>query len=246
MSNILIVAGGIVAGCILLWFLWRQSIFHQASKMAQKVFPVWAGQGPFESGAESARAMKSAYTAVMGPKNAAEAQDSIEKHQIAYDQDPETWENLRKESMQANREINDYITIAEGLAAMEIINEDILEGGGHQLDVVTNEKGGMDFVYKQIWTDEKIKKHEEELNKTIINSLGEGLLNTDMDEAKELLYFIVSLHRSAHEKDPETAYEIGSILFNCISYNDENPEEEISKEFCKLYEAYLPDDDDEE
>ena len=101
MNNILIVLGGIAGASVLLWYLWRKYIFHQASKMAQKVFPVWAGQGPFENGAESARAMKAAYTAVMGPEKATEAQDSIEKHQIVYDQDPETWENLREESLQA-------------------------------------------------------------------------------------------------------------------------------------------------
>lgn len=126
MNNILIVLGGIAAGCILLWFLWRRHIFHQASKMVQKVFPVWAGQGPFESGTESARAMKAAYAAVMGPEKAAEAKDSIEKHQIAYDQDHATWENLRKKSLEESREFNDYITIAKGLAAMESINENIV------------------------------------------------------------------------------------------------------------------------
>ncbi|GEM_PF-1207684 len=246
MNNILMVLGGIAAGCILLWFLWRQYIFRQAAKIAQKVFPVWAGQGPFESGAESACAMKAAYAAVLGPEKAAEVRESIEKHQVAYDQDPNTWENFRKESLQASREINDYITVAEGLSAMESINKDILEGGGHRLEAVTNKNGGMDFVYKQIWSDDEVKNHNEETNKTIINAFGDGLLNTDTEAAKELLYFIVSIYRSAHDKDPETAYDIGGILFNCISYSDENPNDEISVEFRRLYEAYLPEEDEEE
>lgn len=102
----------------------------------------------------------------------------------------------------------------------------------------------MDFVYKQIWSDEEIKKHKQETNRKIINAFGQGLLETETEAAKELLWFIVSVYHSAHEKDPETAYEVGSILCRCIGYSDENPEEEISKEFRTLYEKYLLDGDD--
>jgi len=246
MNNILIVLGGIAAGCVLLWFLWRQYIFHQASKMAQKVFPVWAGQGPFENGAESARAMKAAYTAVMGPEKAAEAQDSIKKHQIVYDQDPQTWENLRKESLQASREINDFITVAEGIAAMDSINEDILEGGGHRLEVVTNEKGAMDFVYKQIWSDEEIEKHKEETNDAILIGLGESVLKSETPEGKELLGFLVELYSVAHERDPETAKDIGTIFINCISACNDDSEDEICIEFNRLYNAYSLEDEEQE
>jgi len=240
MDNILIVLGGIAAGSFILWILWRQYIYRQVSKMAKKIFPVWAGQGPFENGTESARAMKAAYAAVLGPEKAAEAQESINEHQIIYDQDPDTWENLRKESLQASREINDYITIAEGLAAMESINKDILEGGGHRLETVTNENGGTDFVYKKIWSDEEIKKHEEETNDAILIGLGETLINTDTPEAQALLGFIVSIYSAAHEKEPETAKDIGNIFLNCITVCDEEPDDEICIEFQKLYDAYSP------
>ena len=131
MDNILIVLGGIAAGGLILWFFGRLYIARQAHEMGfregrektQKIFPVWAGLGPFENGAKSARAMKAAYAAVLGPEEAAKAEESFEKHWIAYDQDPEDWENLRKEALKANSEINDYITMAKALIAMERLDE---------------------------------------------------------------------------------------------------------------------------
>ena len=62
---------GSIAGLVLLCVVaWRAYIFRAASKTAKQLFPVWAGQGPFDSGEDSARAMKAAYTVVLGPEEA--------------------------------------------------------------------------------------------------------------------------------------------------------------------------------
>lgn len=246
MKNIMIVLGAIAAGVILLWFLWRRYIVHLASKTAQNIFPVWAGQGPFENGTESARAFKAAYTTVLGPEKAAEFQEAIEKHRIAYDRDPEAWENIRNQSLRKSKEIDDYVTMAKGLASLDSINEELFADIGYRLEAVTNDSGRIDLARKQIWSDEEIKKRREEDNKTIINALGEGLLNSERDAAKKLLNFIVSIYRSAHERDPETAYEIGSTLLKGMTYSDENPDEEISKDFRRLYDEYSTDNDEEQ
>jgi len=244
MNNIILilVAIGIIA--LLGWLWWRKHIFNLAAQMSKNLFPVWAGQGPFENGTESAAAFKAAYVVVMGKEESNKNTDAFTKHQIAYDNDPVTWENLRKESITESDEINNLITMANGLTAMDRLNEDLLEGGGHRLELVTNEDGETNIAYKQIWTDEEIEKHNEETNNSILIGLGESLLKSDSPEAKELLEFLVSLYNAANEKEPESAKDIGNIFFNCITVCSDEPDDEICLEFQELYNAYSPNKDD--
>ena len=60
---VIVLAIALIAILLRSWFASR--VRKQASGMAQQVFPVWAAQGPFESGKESAAAM---WRAVEGPK----------------------------------------------------------------------------------------------------------------------------------------------------------------------------------
>jgi hypothetical protein len=254
MNNFILILIAIVVIALIGWLWWRKHIFNQAAQMSKTLFPVWAGQGPFENGAESAAAFKAAYTVVMGKEEADKNKDTFLKHQIAYENDPDTWENLRKESIAESDEINDLITIANGLTAMDRLNEDILEGGGHRLELVTNENGETNIAYKQIWTDEEIEKHKKETiekhkketNEAILIGLGETLLNTDTPEAQALLGFLVSLYSAAHEKEPESAKDIGNIFLNCITVCREEADDEICIEFQKLCDAYSPEDEESE
>ena len=244
MNNIALILIAIAIIALLVWLWWRKHIFNLAAQMSKNLFPVWAGQGPFENGAESAAAFKAAYTVVMGKEETNNNADTFTKHQIAYDNDPNTWENLRIKSIAESDEINDLITMANALTAMDSLNEDLLEGGGHRLELVTNEDGENNIAYKQIWTDEEIEKHEEETNDSILIGLGESLLNSDSAEAKELLGFLVSLYSAAHNKEPENAKDIGNVFFNCITVCSDETDDEICMEFQELYDAYSPNNDD--
>lgn len=96
--------------------------------MAQEIFPVWAAQGPFESGQQSAAAMRYAYLAVQGPEETAQMAEAIEKHAQVYDENPATWEGLRQDAeKQSGEKTEEYLTVAKGLAAMESLNLDIIE-----------------------------------------------------------------------------------------------------------------------
>ena len=58
-----------------------------------KINAVWAVQGPFKNGTESAQAMRYATKAAGGPEK---FYNLIDKHVAAYDAHPERWEGIRK------------------------------------------------------------------------------------------------------------------------------------------------------
>lgn len=95
-----------------------------ARSMARQVFPVWAGQGPFASGAESAAAMRNAYMVVMGPEQTEGMADAIAKHAAAFDRDRATWEETRRDAAQAaGPETADLVSMARRARAKDAVNE---------------------------------------------------------------------------------------------------------------------------
>ena len=115
----------VIVVAALLWQWYRSHIFKRASGLARRVFPVWAAQGPFETGEESAAAMRYAYLAVFGQEEAERMgmAEAISKHASAYDSNPAAWEQNRQQAMQsANSETEEFVTIAKGLATMDSPN----------------------------------------------------------------------------------------------------------------------------
>jgi hypothetical protein len=109
---------------ILFWLSSRSRASKRAISMARQVFPVWAGQGPFASGAESAAAMHNAYMVVMGPEQAEGMADAIAKHAAAFDRDPATWEETRRDAAQAaGPETADFVSMAKRAGAKDAVNE---------------------------------------------------------------------------------------------------------------------------
>lgn len=126
----------VVAG--LLWQWYRSHIFKRASGLARRVFPVWAAQGPFETGEESAAAMRYAYLAVFGQEEAERMgmAEAISKHAAAYDGNPSAWEQNRQEAMRsANTEMKEFIRIAKGLAATDARNKNFVGSGSDNLQL---------------------------------------------------------------------------------------------------------------
>lgn len=120
-----------VAGFVL-WG-WRQEWrrkrkFKQAAKIAQKVFPVWAAQGPFDSGKQSANAMRYAFLAVGDIVGEGGMEDTLYGHAKTYDEKPKRWEALRKEALEKTDEDTElYVTIAKTMEATDCIDLDIIE-----------------------------------------------------------------------------------------------------------------------
>ena len=84
-------------------------------EMARQALPVWAAQGPFESGAESAAAMRRAWLAVSGPDQTEKMADAIRQHEEEFEADPEDWEETRRAA--ADAASSEALTMAAGLKA---------------------------------------------------------------------------------------------------------------------------------
>lgn len=69
----------------------------QADDVFVKINAVWAVQGPFKNGAESAQAMRYATKAAGGPDS---FYDETGKHAAAYDAHRDRWEGIRKGCLQ--------------------------------------------------------------------------------------------------------------------------------------------------
>lgn len=96
MTEIIILATVIALVAFVLRARWaKKRGYEMASEKARQVFPVWAVQGPFNSGEESAAAMRKAYIAVLGPEDGATKEDILNQHVAAFDKNPKAWEELR-------------------------------------------------------------------------------------------------------------------------------------------------------
>ncbi|GFE62744.1 hypothetical protein [Geobacter sp. AOG2] len=95
-----LVIGGAVAVLILVfagYLFWDREPQEPADDTFTKINAVWAVQGPFKNGTESAQAMRYATKAVGGPES---FYSEIDKHVAAYDAHPGRWEEIRKSSLQ--------------------------------------------------------------------------------------------------------------------------------------------------
>ncbi|MBT5150855.1 MAG: hypothetical protein HOM43_00590 [Flavobacteriales bacterium] len=112
-----------IAVSFLAFIRWRkEQSLNQAASSARKVFPVWAAQGPFLSGEESAAAMRYAYLAVYGPEEAEDngMNEAITNHAIAYDNNPSDWIKNRWLALESSNSATDeYVVIAKGFAAID-------------------------------------------------------------------------------------------------------------------------------
>ena len=69
----------------------------QAPDVFVKLNAVWAVQGPFKNGADSAEAMRYATKAAGGSDSFYKL---IDRHAAAYDANPDRWEQIRKSSLE--------------------------------------------------------------------------------------------------------------------------------------------------
>jgi hypothetical protein len=94
-----IMIGGVVVVVLVFvgYHYWNKGTKNQADDVFVKINAVWAVQGPFKNGAESAQAMRYATKAVGGPDS---FYNEIDKHAAAYDAHPDRWEGIRKGSLQ--------------------------------------------------------------------------------------------------------------------------------------------------
>lgn len=131
----------VITASILFWLSLRSRTSKRAINMARQVFPVWAAQGPFASGAESAAAMRNAYMVVMSPEQAEGMADAIAKHAAAFDRDPATWEETRRGAAQvAGPETANFVSMAKRAGAKDAVNEANMRQGLQILSIQWREE----------------------------------------------------------------------------------------------------------
>ena len=116
---LILAAAVIVVVTVRIWF--RNRVFDRAAQMAKEVFPVWAAQGPFRDGLESALAMRHAWLAVFGDfDKVATMTDTFRKHQEAFDSNPAVWERNRAMALDKDDDmLPKYLDEVQRLRALE-------------------------------------------------------------------------------------------------------------------------------
>jgi len=119
-----ILVGVIILAIIgfVLFKMWEKQMMVQAGHILMEVNAVWAVQGPFKNGEESAKALKLATAAVRGPESIKDLStaDALTKHAASYDAQPQKWESLRQYSLSdANgQKFEENLAIAKKLGAI--------------------------------------------------------------------------------------------------------------------------------
>lgn len=97
------IIGAIIAAVVgfALYGARRKRMMEAAGRVLVEVNSVWAVQGPFRNGEESARAMKIATVAVRGAEvaNAPPTAGLLARHAASYDSQVKTWESLRQDNL---------------------------------------------------------------------------------------------------------------------------------------------------
>ena len=204
----------VVVLVVLLWRWYKSYIFNRTCGLARQVFPVWAAQGPFDSGEESVVAMRYAYLAVFGLEETERMAETIAKHAAAYDSNPAAWEQNRQKVIRlTSPDIEEFVTIANVHAAMDSLNKDFLEAGGHKLELTTQSDGDLGIAYKKIWSDEEIEAKKKQYNEAFVSGIGKGLLNDSSEEASALVAFLSDLYKANTGDETASANAISRQQF---------------------------------
>ena len=127
--------------------------------------------------------------------------------------------------------------IARGIDAMDRLNED-LEKTGHKLEAVKQPDGTVQFVSKQMWSDEEIKRKERQDSEAVLNAIGGNLFEDQSNEAKQLLEFLRVVYKTNMGKNLEARKEAGAIWFACSEVVDQDPDSEVARTFTVLNDAW--------
>jgi hypothetical protein len=216
-------------------FLLHSHARRVASDVARQVFPVWAAQGPFHSGTESAAALRNAWLAVCGAEQTEKMANAIEKHRCSYDNDPDAWEKTRCEAAEQADDL--ARTLAEGIVAAQHLNKEILESGGHRIEFTKSSDGSVQTIYKQIWSDEEIEAKKKKDGEAIASGIGNGLLSNSSQEAKTLVKFLSEVYLANTDEELD-ARAIGRTWLAFFSTRNEQPNLPLVHEFERLNDAY--------
>lgn len=249
---------GIAAAAVLIfwWVRWGQFPKRNTQRL---VTTVWAAFGPFNTAQDAEDTFRTVARVVLGLKLSQKDEGWVEGHiqnfhEWEKDGRFEQAENMMRKGLlltaggPAFDEAFKNVQAEYGKQVQEIaesLNKDLLEEGGHKLETVTQPDGRIEVFYNKIWSDEKIDQKQKEDNEAILSSIGNNLLNDNSDEAKELVEFLKKVYRHNADKEIQSAQDLGTAWFACLSVTNEEPESEVARTFQVLNDAWSPPKADE-
>jgi TPR repeat protein len=248
--NILLIIIVVIVG---LWLRYKSQL--PKAKTRELAMIVWSSFGPYSSADDAETSLRRALGAVFGKEEGVEQHEEWIKGHI---ENFNTWEKEGNLDTRLNRMIKGLMIsargsifnearqncseklLSEGEEAMETLNKEFLEKGGKRLEYAKREDGSTGIIYKKILSDEEIKKKEEERNQTIAKGIGQGLLENQTKEGKQLVEFLKKVWREDIGGEIETAIEIGDAWWGLFSMQSAEPDSDRAKTFNELNDACDP------
>ena len=242
---------GLIAVAVLAFLVFR---WLQAPKRGTRrlVMAVWAAFGPHDTAEPAADGLRRASRAVFGQEGITEHEEWIQGH-VKNFLDWEAKGSLQRaqKMMRTGLLLTAYghafeeackqvkaEALTQAQETTEWLNKDYLEKTGHRLEAVKQPDGTLQLVYKQIWSEEEIKRKEDEVGETVLNAIGRNLLEDRSNEAELLLAFLSVVYQTNMDKDLETPKDIGVIWFACLEVLDKDPNSEVAQTFKVLNGAW--------
>lgn len=213
---------------------------------------VWAAFGPYDTAESAEQFLRLASRAVFGQEGITDHEKWIDEHVKNFHkwQAESTLEKMLKmmcaglllsaKGRAFETACKQFKEEAEAQVknGIEWLNKDFLEEGGHKLDAVKQQDGTVQFAYKQIWSDEEIKRKKREDGEAILNAVGRNLLEDQSYEAKALLAFLGVVNQENMDKGLETPKDVGAIWFACLEVVDKEPNTPVALTFKVLNDAW--------
>lgn len=231
--------------CVAIFIAWQIHIKNKEKerKSVRDTSYIWAVQGPFRNGEDSATAFARSIYALKGEKELESSSARILEHAKSYNQDPEGWENTRKKSIisykgsythtirskvekvEKLRETRDKKNLPAALVAIQLnlgCDSDLLYEW--TADKEDKKKGSYKIEKTQEGSDEKLSSMDW---KELPWSESPGAYEKHLKRRLESPYFS-HINRAITEDDLKTMQELDKLRYlQCLKNMERFTREEI-------------------
>lgn len=247
-ASFLIFLGGLLADLDFVWVLAGFAVFVALPVIAERVFKyfiersaknkleqaygVWAHMGPFQSGLESATAMRSALIAVWGPT----FEFSEETHDQQFEANRPHWDVLREKhfNLPKDAEFSHHLKTAQSIWQTANLNALFMEER-YRLNYSENGTGLVVVSVVDTWPE---RQSPTALNSEVIEpnygKIGDALFEDVSDEAKRLVDFIDEFALTAYGKITESPEELGKRYAAALELSWRKPGSNFSQAFFSV------------
>ncbi|NNE84745.1 MAG: hypothetical protein HKN28_12325 [Alphaproteobacteria bacterium] len=222
--------------CVLMIkFLLRPKPDELFPNIDQKIMPIWATLGPFDTGFDSASAMRGAYLAVMGPTEAKKMGAVIEQHETDYDDNSKEWEETRRKALEVAD--SGTLNLAEAITTSGSSIKGLIVGGERWSEYPAHQAQVKSLISTIFGTGEAFDENSKQDNGIITPSIGMALINDHSTEALDLFKFLCGVYRLNMNKEPNgKAIDMTCLAF--LAMRNEQPDSKLLDTFDNLIGSY--------